>query len=219
MTVASSFSIELVSTDLEKVADSLVRLGSKGLGEAALRAVNTVATRTYANTLDAMIAGINLSDAYVRSKTQLILATNPKDATATLLASTDALQPSTLTTFGAAVVSRPAKSKRAKGNASIGVARGYKAVGFDASVRRGKTDFFSHSKSGNTYFFIIRAPNGKLLTVRRQKDARGKGSLEAMYGPSVMQLFRFQIKTHIDAISADLQQTLLAEVQTQLDNL
>lgn len=220
MIVAASFSIDLISTDLKPVTDSLIYLGSKGLGEAAVRAVNSVASRAYNNTVDAMVAGINLSDEYVRSKTQLTLATNPQDATATLLANVDAARPSTLTTYGAVVVGKATKHpQRAKGNASIGVPRGYRAAGFDASVRRGTTNFFSHSQSGNTYFFIIRAPSGKLLTVRRQKDARGKGSLDAMYGPSVIQLFSFQIKTHFDAITNDLQTTLLAEVQTQLDNL
>jgi hypothetical protein len=215
--VATSFSISLVSTDLKPVTDALISLGSKGLGEAALRAVNSVASRTYNNTLEAMIAGINLSDEYVRSKTQLSLATNPLDATATLLASADSARPSTLTTFGAVVVAKPTKNqKRSKGNASVGVPQGYRQVGFNASVARGKVDFFSHSQSGNTYFFMIRTLSGKLLTVARQKDARGKGSLDALFGPSVLQLLNFQITNNIDAITEDLQTTLLAEVDNQL---
>lgn len=218
--MGASFSVDLISTDLKQVTDSLIRLGSKGLGEAALRAVNRVASRTYNNTVDAMIAGINLNDEYVRSKTQLILATSPLDATATLVANADSARPSTLTTFGAVVVGKATKNpQHAKGNPSIGVPRGYRAAGFDASVARGKTDFFSHSQSGNTYFFIIRAPNGRLLTVARQKNARGKGSLGTLYGPSVVQLFRFQIKTHLGAITQDLRATLLVELQNQLDNL
>lgn len=217
--MAASFSINLVADDLKAVTDNLIHLSSTGLGEAAVRAVNMVATRAYDKTLEGMISGINLNNEYVRSKTDLVLATSPNDATAVLLASGDAAQPSTLTTYGAAVVARPAKNlKRAKGNASIGVARGERAAGFTASVARGKTDFFSHSQSGNTYFFIIRAPNGSLLTVRRQKDARGQGALKALYGPSVIQLFKFQVKANIVAIAEDLTTTFLAEVQRELEH-
>jgi hypothetical protein len=218
--VAASFSINLVSTDLKAVTDSLVRLGAKGLGEAAVRAVNSVATRTYTTTIEAMIAGINLSDAYVRSKTEVKLATNTLDATASILATHDALQPSTLTSYGAVVVGKATKHPgKAKGNRSIGVPAGYRAAGFDVSVARGTTDFFSHSQSGNTYFFIIRAPNGKLLTVRRQKDARGVGSVKGMYGPSVIQLFNFQVESKIAVIGEDLQNTLLLEIQKELEFL
>lgn len=218
--MAADFKISITSTDLESVASSLRHLGAEAIGNAALSAVNTVAKRTYDNTLIGMIAGINLTDEFVRSKTELLLATTPNDATATLLANSSSLQPATLTSYGAAVVTAAVKNpKRSRGNASIGVPRGYRQVGFDVSVARGKTDFFSESQSGGTFFFIIRAPNGQLLTVARAKDARGKGSIQGLYGPSVLQLFNYQVTKNVDAITADLAETFADAVQTELDNL
>lgn len=218
--MALDFKISLTSTDLESVASSLRHLGAEALGNAALKAVNTVADRTYQNTVTGMTAGINLSDEFVRSKTELQLATNPNDATATLLANGNSAQPSTLNTYGAAIVTGAVKNpKRARGNASVGVPKGYRQLGFNVSVGRGKTDFFSESKSGSTYFFIVRLPNGQLLTVARAKDARGKGSLQGLYGPSVLQLFNFQINKNVDAITQDLADTFANEVQNQVDQL
>lgn len=218
--MAFDFKISLTSTDLESVASSLRHLGADALGNAALTAVNSVASRTYESTIAGMIAGINLSEEFVRAKTELALATDPKDATATLLANGNSAQPATLNTYGAAVVTAPVKNaKRARGNASIGVPKGYRAIGFDVSVGRGKTDFFSQSKSGGTYFFIARMPNGQLLTVARAKDARGKGSLQGLYGPSVLQLFNFQITKNVDAITQDLTDTFSNEVQNEVDKL
>src|ERR1700740_2845536 len=126
--MGAGFFIEVIADDLKSVDDALMHLSSTGLGEVALRTVNSVAARTYDSTLEAMIAGINLSDEYVRSKSSVLLASNPNDATAMIMATNDAAQPSTLTSYGATVVTRAVKNpKRSKGNASIGVARGYRA--------------------------------------------------------------------------------------------
>lgn len=215
-----AFNIKFDTLAVQSLADSLAKFDAKTLGNASLIAVNAVTERAYELSVENMIAGINLTEDYVRSKTSVTLATNPNNIQAKISAAHGGINPSTLTSYGATVVTAAVKNfARSKGNAKIGVAKGMKAIGFDVSVSKGEPEFFSRSNSGNTYSFIIRAPNGVLLTVSRGKNARGKGSLHALYGPSVWQLFNATVPKMRKNIEADLENTVIAEVNKSLEKL
>jgi hypothetical protein len=227
-------SIDIDVAGITKAAKALIKINSASLTEAAVKAVNASATSAYALAQEHMLANINLPPAYVDSQMRLDPAIPGRpEATITALrrgVRGTTLAPSYGATPSSAAVRWPNGSfkpgaygrnprdrskallwKPRTGNAALGVPVNMKATGFDVSVRRGVPAHFSQSASGNHYSFLIPV-RGYLLAVSRQRGRHGKGSLEALRGPSPWQLFRHVIPVITGQVEADLTQRISDEV-------
>lgn len=225
----STFSVVIATGDIERVAQSLTKMDSESLGNAAVRAVNTVAERTFTTAVTKMTAGINLSPEYVKSRMRVDLAQDPKKPEAEITALRQGIRGTTLSSYGARVLTQPVKWpngsftpgkmgvnphkpgvflpwKERKGDPKRGIPAGMKAAGFAVEVTRGTEKDFPHA-------FVIPV-GGRLLTVRR----RG-AKIQTVYGPSVWQLFRATVSRIYTDVEKDLETTLAAEVDRELGKL
>lgn len=233
------FSVDIDVVGIEKVSKSLLKITTKSLDEASVRAVNSVAENAYELARQHMIDNINLSDAYIQSQMTLSHAVEGRPE-ATITAHRRGKRGTTLSpSYGAKATSeavrwpngsfkagayginprKPGKSlswKERTGNERLGIAAGQKASGFDVSVKRNSTAHFGHSASGNHYSFLIWIDRGGYwLSVTRARWNHGKGSLEALRGPSPWQLFR----AVIPVISGDIEQDLNERISVEVDYL
>lgn len=214
-------------SEVEALAGRLSQLEGRRLGGVALEAVNAVATRFEKSAIRGELANINLTEAYVRQKTDLALGTNPANPQATITTQ-GGLTP--LGNFGGTVWFRqpgaPRRAGKVKGRRSAGVAanirnsdRLLEGQWFVLPLRRGQVD------RGNGYGVFVRKSEllgkGKndygpgLGDAGRRRDGKyGKGQV---YGPAPYMLFRRQIAVQGPALERDLEQTvtdsLVAEIQ------
>lgn len=197
-------------------ADALDRLTGEALGGAALESVNAVTVRAERSIIEGGTAGINLTQAYVRSKTDLSLAVNPARPRAEILTRGD------LTPLGRfeplAIVRAPGAQRRA------GAIAGRRNAGAIVSIRRGGTvkedQWFQlplrrgDIPGGNGVGVFVRSSRLKPSPTATREGRFGK---QQIYGPSPYQLARKQIEVQGDGISRDLVDTtserLLDEVK------
>lgn len=227
--------IDIDVTAINKVSRSLLRITSSSLDAIAVSSVNAAANSAYDLAREHMIAGINLSDAYIQSQMTLEPAVDGRPE-ATITARRRGVRGTTLApSYGATPTQAnvrwpngsftpgamgrnpraPGKAlpwKPRVGNAALGVPVNSKATGFDVSVKRGAVSHFGRSASGNHYSFLIPTRGGYLLAVTRQRSQRGTGALEALRGPSPWQLFRHVIPVISGQVSANLTQRIIDEV-------
>jgi len=195
-----SFVVKIDATQLEGVAQALGRLDAATLGQASLTAVNTVAEPAYKDARAKMNAGINLPDSYLQERMAFEPATDPLMPVAVILARRRA---TTLGRYGAVQLTQvvkypndlftpgkmgvnprkpgsPLPWKLRTGDPSRSIPVDRKQAGVSVEVTRG-------SRKAISYAFVIHK-NGVNLLVERVKGTRRK--VEALYGPSVYQLFR-----------------------------
>lgn len=220
------FKIEIGTTELEKVAESLSKITPEALGGAALRAVNHTVESAYDLARSHMIANINLSDAYIQSHMRVDPATDLNNPVAEIVTTnagtTDAGRGSTLSpTYGAKLSVVAVKHpKRSKGWAKMGIPAGMKAAGFDVSVKKSESAHFQQSASGGHYSFL--APfGGYKFGVTRLKgvDPDAKGAMQVLRGPSPYQLFKATVPHIYSQVEADLSKALSAEVDVILKGI
>jgi hypothetical protein len=205
--MARTLEVRIVPDALLAQADRIEALVEQQTARlAAIDAVNEVVVRAEASTREGEIADINLSDAYVRSKTDLALASRTPRAEVTVRGDLTILG-----RFPLVQLAQSASSK-AKGDPSRGIPAGSKQAGLQVSIKR------STSK-----------PEPKWFTMRLRRGQRagenvgvfvrtgpGRGDVKHIYGPSPYSLFRYQAGLQLDDIADDLQRTTDAAIDERM---
>lgn len=206
--MARQNAFKLTSTDLPDLNAKLARLTGEQIGLATVEAVNKAADKIYDLSRDRITSGINLTDSYLRRKMEVRPATEAKpEATISASGAREAI--SLLREYDARMLQVPRKTNTpSRGRGALGIPTGLKQGGVRVEVTRGSQKFME---------------GAFLLPLRRGKEAGGNGfgvflrgegkGLSHRYGPSVYQLFRYQIENYILGASEEiLNQQLLEEV-------
>lgn len=199
---------------LNGLADRLGTLQGGTLDGVATKVVNEVGERTFSLARGRMLAGLSLTDVYLRSRMGFTPAPVRSRPRAVVLARGD------LTTLGHyAPILTPQAVKnptRSKGNPGLGIPSGQKLAGVSVAVRRGGR---KEIRAGKGDVFLMpsrRDSEGNPLIFQRiagAKTRNGKDKLKALLGPSVYQLFRYQIDLIQGEVETDLADTLLARTE------
>lgn len=206
----NAFVIDLDTRAVEKLAEALAGIGPDALGEVAMLSVNEVAARAHDKSRENIVAGVNLTEAYVRPRMRVIKATSAVRPEAIVRADGHL---SSLGRYFSSLDRQPAKSpiKRLKGDPARGIPKGLKRHTVNVQVMRGRTEPIKDSR----VFTVpsIKNSDGDAMIFRRVpgKTRTGKAKMQALYGPSVYQLFRVQAGRLEGAIGDDLVETVSAE--------
>ena len=181
--------LRIDASQLEGLANRLGSISGQRLGMSAAQAVNEVTTRFDEVARAGQIADINLTPAYVRSKTDLTLATPGRTPRAEIVTRGD------LTILG-----RYAPLRQLRG--SVDNPKGGKPRGAAVQIRRSRTEI-------QPTWFLMRLRQGVVSGPDTGVFVRDGKRLKHIYGPSPYSLFRFQRDTRADDLADDLTRTAL----------
>lgn len=207
----SAFKVEIDISRIERLGEALGGIDASSLGEASMRAVNTVADETYDLARPRMLATINLTDTYVRDRMTVNHATNPNNVSASIVAKGSKGAMTILARYGARQLVQPVKHPaRSRGDQlySRNIAPGMKAAGISVEVTRG-----ARKPITNAFFMPLKGGNGIGLFTR---EGEGDKNYKHRYGPSVYQLFRTTARNMIDEVADNLENTLVEEVNNHM---
>ena len=202
--------VQIQVDDIEALASRLDSFaGSAGLGLIAVGAVNAVTTRADAALRAAENAGIHLSDAYVKSKTDVRFATSKPQA--------EIATRGDLTIMGRYPIAHlwqpagPARQNRrrgtvrggpSKGDAKRGIPSGYKQAGLRVDIKKG-------SPTAQEKWFTMTLRSGAQPGANVGVFVRDKGGpARHLYAVSPYSLFRFQAGAQQGDIQDDLTQEM-----------
>lgn len=186
--------------EIDGLESKLRRLTGEAFGLAASTAVNEVVTRFEKVASRGMNEGINLSDAYIKSKTDLVLARPGANPEATLTTRGDL---TILGHYDPVVLYRSAP--RAKGDPSRGVPAGARAAGVSVEVTRG------NRKSMPTAF-TMRLRQGTKEGDKVGVFIRNGDRKKHVYGVAPYSLFRYQLNKRSEELETDLETTAAASM-------
>lgn len=211
--MARDYALKIDAAQVVKLGERLAQVSGEEIGRASVTALNEVVDRTYELARDKMIAGINLTDDYLRRRMTLQHAT-PGKPVASITASGARNATTVLGRYDAKpVIVANNKGRPGKGNKALGIPPGQKQAGVTVEVTRGQiSDGF--------------VPRGFLLPLNRGTEAGGNGmgvfartkdgKLRHRYGPSVYQLFAYQVERIVNDVTDDLEDTLAEQVDLAL---
>ena len=211
--MARDYALKIDAAQVVKLGERLAQVSGEEIGRASVTALNEVVDRTYELARDKMIAGINLTDDYLRRRMTLQHAT-PGKPVASITASGARNATTVLGRYDAKpVIVANNKGRPGKGNKALGIPPGQKQAGVTVEVTRGQiSDGF--------------VPRGFLLPLNRGTEAGGNGmgvfartkdgKLRHRYGPSVYQLFAYQVERIVNEVTDDLEDTLAEQVDLAL---
>lgn len=204
--MATNSAIKIDISEVSGLADRVAKLDAEAFAKAAITAVNDTAESAYELARERITVGINITDDYLRQRMVLNPATrsNPK---AEIIASGDSSRMTRLVHYGARMIITQAKTKRPQNKGRLGIPVGSKQAGVTVDVKSPKTvdDWFMLPlRQGNA--------QGEKLGVFSRKNGR----LKHMYGPSVYQLFRYQIPRIEDEVGEQLQGEVLRQVDLEV---
>lgn len=201
---------------LDAPATKLERLADRArLAIAAVEAVNLVTKRADESLRRGEIRNINLTPAYVKSKTDVALAPPGGKPRAEIVTKGD------LTILGRfAPLSRLVDSNRQD---SIGRRLGRRSAGTALQIKKSKVEnqkqwFIMRLRAGNgpgeNFGVFVRddrlpAKNGPNASLAGGRHRDGRAGKRQIYGPSPYMLFKAQITQQSDDIQADLARTAL----------
>lgn len=208
--MARDYALKIDATQVDKLGARLAKVSGEEIGRASVNTLNEVVDRTYDLARDKMIAGINLDDQYLRRRMTVEHATSGRP-TASITASG-----SSTTVLGRYDAKPVIVANKKKSNAGLSGPRrgpvpfGQKQAGVTVEVTRGNvSDGF--------------VPRGFLLPLKRGTEAGGNGmgvfartrdgKLRHRYGPSVYQLFAYQVERIVNDVTDDLEDTLVQQVE------
>lgn len=208
----------------EQAANRLERVAERSrLALAALDAVNAVTRRADESLRRGEIEDINLTPAYVKSKTDVQLARPGAAPRAVITTKGD------LTILGRfAPLSRLVNQNRRD---SIGRRLGFRSAGTALAIRKSKREvqpqwFLMRLRRGNApgdnFGVFVRddalpAKNGPNPSLAGGRHRDGRAGKRQIYGPSPYSLFRAQVTRQFDTIQSDLARTALREVGDELE--
>ena len=210
--MARNYALKIDATQVEKLGKRLAEATGEEIGRASVTALNEVVDRTYELARDKMVAGINLDDQYLRRRMTVARAT-PGKPVASITASGARKDMSVLGRFDAKPVLVANKKKNNAGMVGprkLPFPAGQKQAGVTVEVTRGNvSDGF--------------VPRGFLLPLNKGTEAGGNGlgvfarsrdgKLRHRYGPSVYQLFAYQVEHILNDVTDDLEDTLAKQVE------
>lgn len=181
----------------EALAKRLGLLSGDRIASTVVPAINAVGDRTYELSRDRITVGINLSDDYLRRRFSIKPATesNPKFAI-TAHGARDDMTP--LSRYGGEMVLVPKKLPRTRSKGRLPIPAGQKQRGVTVEVTRGQPTSLLYG-----FMMPLRGGNG-LGVFTRSRD----GVRKHRYGPSVYQLFAYQIERIDDDVLDDFDKTL-----------
>lgn len=205
MSNTRTLALNIDTRQVEAFRDRLAEMSGEEIGRASVTALNEVVDRAYELSRERMIAGINLSDEYLRRRMRVEHATKGKPV-ASITASGARNDMTVLGRFDAKPRAVPTKTQRPAGPRRVPVQPGQKQAGVTVSVTKGNADFIER---------------GFMLPLKRGTEAGGNGfgvfarsrdgTLKHRYGPSVYQLFAYQAQTVSYAAEEDLAETLIEQ--------
>lgn len=222
----TSFIFTANTREVERLAVTIGQLPNVVAGRVIVTALNSVVERTYDLSRRRISAGINLTDDYLRRRMVVEYAT-PRKAEASIISpggkgyqtqlshydATQEVKPvtwsnATILGMGKKFGRWPGWTQRI-GRPSIGIQPDQKNAGRGAEVSRGSR------KSLRSAFALPgrKDSEGNYLVFRR--DSNGK--VNSLLGPSVYQLFRYQIPLIEDEVAADLEQELLDNARIEIE--
>lgn len=223
--MARNFALHVDTKALEATGVALGDLSGGDVGKAIVSSLNEVVDGAYDLARKRMGAGINLSDDYLRRKMVVEHATNKKPEASVLAMGLDTplsqfqvmqkVKPvnwsnSRIQGMGKKFGKWPGWTKRT-GNQRIGIAVDSKSDGQSAMVTRGARSDFGH-------VFAIAGKkdnSGNLLVFSRKQ---GSDKMRTLLGPSVYQLFKYQLEGALMDETADtLAETLAEQIQTAIE--
>ena len=213
--------IETDVRSLDALVDRIDSVSGEELQQAAATAVNRIADESYVLFKRAMTTGLTLTEQYVDAKMRAEKATPGLRVVAKIIA---ARSVTLLGHYSPVLITTPVKNaKRAKGNTALGVPAGQKPIGASVEVSTGNRKVI---KPLGTDPDVVMWPskrdregNPMLFRLTGGKNAKGKPNMEALYGPAVYQLFRYQIGQLSDAVAADLEAALVQEAEAIFERI
>lgn len=217
----SKSAIESDFTAVEGFADLLGNLSGEELQQAAAVAVNRVTDSAYSLFKRAMTSGLTLTEQYVDAKMSVEKATPGVKVKAKIIARRSV---TLLGHYAPVVITAPVKNpKRAKGNPALKVPAGEKAVGASVEVSRGSRKVIQ--PKGAEPDVVLwpskrdREGNPMLFRITGGRTEKGLPKMQALYGPAVYQLFRYQIDKLSDAVAEELEDALVQEANDLFERL
>ncbi len=217
----SKSAIESDISEIESLAGKLDSITGEELQQAAAAAVNRVTDSAYALFKRSMTNGLTLTEQYVEAKMQVEKARPGAKVTAKIIAKRSV---TLLGHYAPIVVTAPVKNpKRAKGHSAIKVPAGEKAVGASVEVSRGSRKVIQ--PKGDAPDVVLwpskrdREGNPMLFRITGGRTEKGLPKMQALYGPAVYQLFRYQIDKLSDAVAEDLEAALVQEAEAAFERI
>jgi hypothetical protein len=229
-----SISVESNFKALELAAAAVRKLTGEVVAQTALKSINSTLESIYPQAIDLMIGGINMSEADVRQRLRINSANDSARPQGSIVAAKHDSRGTTLASYGVKVETRPVNWSNEriaalgvpigpwplwtlrKGDSKRGIPAGEKFAGFSASVKRGVRTSFP---TANTYATLIPV-RGRLLPVKINRSVKGKGRLgAALYGPSVLQLFRHNLGVLAARALLELDSKFAADLNSEVDRV
>jgi hypothetical protein len=212
--MARTTALKIDSADLARAGARLGELTGEELGKVIVTSLNDVIDSAYDLARNRMNAGINVTDDYMRRTMSVEHATAQRPMAAIVARGTltgishfkpeQRMQP----------VLRP---NRSRGDPARGIPRGQKTAGVSVEVTRGARKALKSSR-----VFIapgLRDTEGNPLVFRREGGSTrsGKDKLQRLLGPSVYQLFAYQVKgVFLEETEEALAETLADQAEAAL---
>ena len=196
--------------EVEALADRLSAVKGDRLASVTTQVVNEAAVEFERKLIDGGVAGINLSKTYVKSKTDLALATVSARPRAEIVTRGDL---TVMGRFGPSTVRAPGAPRRA------GPIAGRRSAGVSVAIRTGTPImepqwFLMPLKNGNGFGAFVRddsiAPSPTALR-------EGRAGKRHVYGPSPYSLFARQIVVQGPRMRLDLEELAVSRLSAEIE--
>jgi len=175
--------------------------------------INRTARNVQQAARERMTQGMNIGADYVDNKFRMVEASKGR-LQASIIASGGRDDMTRLVHYGAHVKTEPMKSKKHRGSGImlrvLGIPELHKQVATHVHVRRG-------APKTREYMFMLPLLEGKNQGNKAGVFTRKGKKITHRYGPSVYQLFSFQL-THVETLAADELQAALYEQISQWEH-
>jgi hypothetical protein len=234
--------IKIDTSQIEALQSRLSEIDPAKLGETLVTTLNQVASETYDLARNSITAGINLQDGYIRDRIQLEKATRNRPV-AEIVAPAEKKLMTGLGHYGAMVLEQGTRWSTEdgierrykigpwpyweprKGDPGRGFDEGEKARGVSVEVRRGSRKEMrgvftipgKEHDDGSPVLFIGTGRPGKGVMDRKRKESRQ--GVEALYGPSVYQLFRFTANKIAAEVTDNLEQAVIEAAEREFEGI
>lgn len=191
--MATSFTLTVADEALRDLSDRLGKLTDSEFERVAVQTVNEVGQRTYELARGRMNEGLSLTDAYLQRKMAFRPAEAGQRPRATVVAFGNL---TTLGHYNPRIITQAVKNpEKSKGNPALGIPAGQKLAAVTVAVRRASRKAVRESAGDVFMIASKRDREGNPLIFQRLPGVtrNGKDRLKALLGPSVYQLFRYQI--------------------------
>lgn len=237
--MAKLFEIKLNVSEIEALQKRLGDIDPKSLGADIVETLNRVTRSTYDLARNTMISVINLDDPYLRSRMAVREAT-PSKPQAEIVAYGDKKMTTGLGHYGALQDVQSARWSEEDGidrgykigawpnweprlgDSGRGIDSGDKQAGFRVEVKRGSQKKMpgaftipgkEHSDGSPVLFFGTGRPGQGKMDRKRKQSRQG---VEALYGPSVYQLFSTAARNIADQVADDLEAAIIEAAEREL---